>query len=387
MDKNRKLNTYLCDLLGNQKSFGYKDRIRELKVHLSTFILPDYNDFADCLSVASAKLQEYCGDFDINEIDAYDIINLLMDKDRKYQFPRKLFWIQDMITMVTYPTPKALPVLREYFGQIIIDLRIAICETATRTTSDYSPMSFAGRAWDNMKHFQKMTQHELSALMKLTDQIIPDQKAAFKAAEKLTDEYEKWASSDTLKQLHNYESAWFYESVIINESNQNLYLEIMNYLLCLEDIESIDKISRIHSELRDMTLNIQNYLKSKDDDIVTVSPGIIDTARQLAASIMDVAEKWQGSDKTVKQTPKVKKHKCKSSSKLSERETEVYRMVHAEGKTQQQAALELNCSRQNISRHLNNAEKKIAAKTSRSVSTEKAQDLPHDKRGQEIIEE
>lgn len=385
MDKNNKLNTYFCDLLGNQKSFGYKDAIRELEVQVSTFILPDYNDFTDCLNNASKRLQDYCDDFDINDTDAYDIINLLVDKDRKYQFSRKLFWIQDMITMVTYPTPKALPVLREYFGQIIINLRIAICETAARITSDYSPMSFAGRAWDNMKHFQKMTQHELSTLMKLTDQIIPDQKAAFKASEKLTDKYEKWASADSLKQLHNHESTWFYESVIKNESNKKLYLEIMNYLLCLEDIDSIDKISRIHSELRNITLNIQNYLKSKDDDIVTISPEINDTVRQLVTSIRDAVKKWQKTDKPKKQLHKAKK-KRNASSELSPRETQVYRMIHVENKTQQQAAIELGCTPQNVSKHLRNAEKKMAAMNSRSVSTEKAQDLPHDKRGQEIVE-
>ena len=79
------------------------------------------------------------------------------------------------------------------------------------------------------------------------------------------DKYEKWASADTLKQLHNHESTWFYESVIKNESNKKLYLQIMNYLLCVEDIDSIDKISGIHSELRNMTLNIQNYLKKYQD--------------------------------------------------------------------------------------------------------------------------
>jgi len=108
---------------------------------------------------------------------------------------------------------------------------------------------------------------------------------------------------------------------------------------------------------------------------------------ELIDSIKSQSNKRQVPDKAAKQTPKTKKkRKRKASSELSERETEVYRMVHAEGKTQQQAALELDCSPQNVSKHLKNAEKKISAKTSRSVSTEKAQDLPHDKRGQEIIE-
>ena len=98
-------------------------------------------------------------------------------------------------------------------------------------------------------------------------------------------------------------------------------------------------------------------------------------------------EKRQAPDKPAKQAPKAKKKRKRSaSSELSPRETQVYQMVHLAKKTQQQAAIELGCTPQNISKHLTNAEKKMAAKESRSISTEKAQDLPHDKRGQEIIE-
>lgn len=98
-------------------------------------------------------------------------------------------------------------------------------------------------------------------------------------------------------------------------------------------------------------------------------------------------KRWQITEKIRKYLPNAKKkRKRKASSELSPRETEVYQMVHGEGKTQRQAAVEIGCSPQNISKHLHNAEKKIAAKSSRSVSTERAQDLPHDKRGQESIE-
>ncbi len=127
----------------------------------------------------------------------------------------------------------------------------------------------------------------------------------------------------------------------------------------------------------------QSYCQTSED--VFLDYAIL--CAELIDSIKCQSNKRQVPDKAVKQTPKTKKkRKRKASSELSKRETEVYRMVHAEGKTQQQAALELNCSPQNISKHLLSAEKKLAAKNSRSVSTEKAQDLPHDKRGQEIIE-
>jgi RNA polymerase sigma factor (sigma-70 family) len=127
----------------------------------------------------------------------------------------------------------------------------------------------------------------------------------------------------------------------------------------------------------------QSYCQMSEDvflDFAILCADLID-------SVKSQSNKRQVPDKTAKPTPKVKKkRKRKASSELSKRETEVFRMVHAEGKTQQQAAIELKCSVQNISKHLKNAEKKISAKTSRSVSTEKAQDLPHDKRGQGIIE-
>ena len=98
-------------------------------------------------------------------------------------------------------------------------------------------------------------------------------------------------------------------------------------------------------------------------------------------------KQWEITDKIKMYLPKTKKKRNRrASSELSPPEEEIYRMVHAEGKTQQQAAIELGCSPQNISKHLHNAEVKIAAKISRSVSTERAQDIPHDKRGQENIE-
>lgn len=98
-------------------------------------------------------------------------------------------------------------------------------------------------------------------------------------------------------------------------------------------------------------------------------------------------KRWQITEKIRKYLPNAKrKRKRKASSELSPREAEVYRMVHAEGKTPKQVAIIFNCSDKNIYKHLGNAEEKIKAKSSRSVSTERAQDLPHDKRGQESIE-
>jgi RNA polymerase sigma factor (sigma-70 family) len=126
----------------------------------------------------------------------------------------------------------------------------------------------------------------------------------------------------------------------------------------------------------------QSYCQKSEDvflEFALICSDLID-------SIKSQSKKRQEPDKTVKQTPKAKRRKRNASSELSPRETQVYRMIHVEDKTQQQAAIELGCTPQNVSKHLRAAEKKMAATNSRSVSTEKAQDLPHDKRGQEIVE-
>ena len=84
---------------------------------------------------------------------------------------------------------------------------------------------------------------------------------------------------------------------------------------------------------------------------------------------------------------KVKRKKRKVSSELTPKETEVYNLIHIQKKTQQQAAIEMRCTPQNISKLLTKAEEKIKAKSSRSVSLKKAQRLPEDRRSQVNISE
>ncbi|MBW8016251.1 MAG: helix-turn-helix transcriptional regulator [Planctomycetes bacterium] len=98
-------------------------------------------------------------------------------------------------------------------------------------------------------------------------------------------------------------------------------------------------------------------------------------------------KQWQITKKIRRFLPKtLKRRKRKASPDLSQRETDIYRMVYAENKTPMEVAITFKCTAQNIYKHLHNAEKKLAAKNSRSISTERSQDLPHDKRGQESIE-
>jgi DNA-binding CsgD family transcriptional regulator len=70
----------------------------------------------------------------------------------------------------------------------------------------------------------------------------------------------------------------------------------------------------------------------------------------------------------------------KASSTLSKKEQQVWACVHVQGKTVTQTAIEFLCTPQNISKHLNNAQRKIKARQSRSADTTRP--LPEDNRGQ-----
>jgi DNA-binding CsgD family transcriptional regulator len=74
-----------------------------------------------------------------------------------------------------------------------------------------------------------------------------------------------------------------------------------------------------------------------------------------------------------------------ASSELSEREKQIWAAVQVQGKTIAQAAIQFDCTTQNISKHLNNADRKLKAQQSRSADT--SYRLPEDNRGQVRIEE
>ena len=82
---------------------------------------------------------------------------------------------------------------------------------------------------------------------------------------------------------------------------------------------------------------------------------------------------------------KTKKRNIKVSSDLTPKETEVFTLIHVKKKTQQQAAIEMGCTPQNVSKLLKKAETKMKARNSRSINLSKAQKLPEDRRGQTNI--
>ncbi|MDD5050955.1 MAG: sigma factor-like helix-turn-helix DNA-binding protein [Candidatus Pacebacteria bacterium] len=84
---------------------------------------------------------------------------------------------------------------------------------------------------------------------------------------------------------------------------------------------------------------------------------------------------------------KTKKRNRKVSSDLTPKETEVFTLIHVQKKTPQQAAIEMQCSPQNVSNLLTKAEAKIKARRSHSINWDKTRKLPEDNRGQVQLSE
>jgi len=121
--------------------------------------------------------------------------------------------------------------------------------------------------------------------------------------------------------------------------------------------------------------------------VVSVHNCMHETAGGRIEIDLDRLRRWRISESKLRELGLLEKGKKirrrrRRSSQLTGREQEVYRLVHIEGKTQLQAAHELGCSAQNISKLLKKAEYKIELAKSRSVSLSKAQRLPEDRRGQ-----
>jgi DNA-binding CsgD family transcriptional regulator len=99
-------------------------------------------------------------------------------------------------------------------------------------------------------------------------------------------------------------------------------------------------------------------------------------------------EQWQITEKIKDHvSPGTKIRKRLASSKLSKIEQQVYSMIHVQGKNVSEAALEMNCSVQNIYKHERNAQKKLEAQNSSTRSVSAYNNLPQDNRGQVNVSE
>lgn len=75
----------------------------------------------------------------------------------------------------------------------------------------------------------------------------------------------------------------------------------------------------------------------------------------------------------------------RKSAELTPRQEKAYHLIHVRGLTLEQAALEMGCTKQNVQQRLKEAEIKMKAAQSRSVSASKTQALPTDDDGQIIV--
>jgi predicted DNA-binding protein (UPF0251 family) len=151
------------------------------------------------------------------------------------------------------------------------------------------------------------------------------------------------------------------KGVVCNECEENCFIE--------PDIRTIPDTGEV----------IGVFVCSRNPDIGRIEVDL-NRLRQWKIS----GEKLEALGYTKKKT---KKRNRKVSSELTSKETEVFTLIHVQKKTPQQAAIEMQCSEQNISQLLKKAEAKIKARRSRSINWDKTQKLPEDNRGQVQLSE
>lgn len=105
----------------------------------------------------------------------------------------------------------------------------------------------------------------------------------------------------------------------------------------------------------------------------------------LAINAEDVALLFDQGQRPVKvHRQRQRSRRTRRPLKLTEKEKQVWHMVHVERKNQREVAQELDCRVQNVSKLLKKAETKLAELDSRSRSVN-AKPLPTDSRGQETV--
>jgi DNA-binding CsgD family transcriptional regulator len=140
--------------------------------------------------------------------------------------------------------------------------------------------------------------------------------------------------------------------------------------------DTCEKISRLCGKIDQLT---RKGCETEDElDDLEISKTHTKTAIMEMAGMVEAALDAQ-TNKTPSSTPRKRRPRTVSSN-LSEREKRIWALVQVQGKTMGQAAMELSCSRQNISKYLKSAEEKMKAERSRSVGASSR--LPHDSRGQ-----
>jgi DNA-binding CsgD family transcriptional regulator len=111
---------------------------------------------------------------------------------------------------------------------------------------------------------------------------------------------------------------------------------------------------------------------------------VVGIACELAEALVLLGQNQDAAEITQTQCPARRRQNYrKASSALSQKEQQAWVSVHVGGKTITQTAIEFSCTPQNISKHLNNAQRKMKAQQSRSADT--SHPLPEDSRGQVTV--
>jgi RNA polymerase sigma factor (sigma-70 family) len=158
--------------------------------------------------------------------------------------------------------------------------------------------------------------------------------------------------------------------------------EIAKYM---EGQNSEEKLAELFALHQRHAQHVSQVMKAKfQENVSSVMQGILPDTCLLS---MVARGEHLRVDEILKVDKSKKKHKTKKrrrriSSELSAREQEAYTLVYIQNKTPKQAAIEMGCSPQNISKLLKKAETKLKAQRSRSVSLKKSQQLPEDRRSQ-----
>ena len=215
--------------------------------------------------------------------------------DDDWEFPRILNNIHHYISLVTSTTPEALPILKEEFYHMVETIKQAVCEIKQTEKADFEPLNKFELAHDAIEHFIELTQ-TTSNLMTLTTETNSDSKSAFEAAKKLAETAENIASEVYLNGSRERIVNPSVLAIFLNESTKNLYHMSMNHLLFTGDIDSIDKISYIYDQARDIISHSLSHYKTENDAVLIAAPEIHELLTQLATALREVIAKWPIAD-------------------------------------------------------------------------------------------
>jgi len=113
------------------------------------------------------------------------------------------------------------------------------------------------------------------------------------------------------------------------------------------------------------------------EEVIRTHQGYVHLLEDMKEAKLSAPPKRLGSTK--------KKRRRRKSSQPTARQLEAFSLVHVRGLTFRQAAIEMGCTPQNVSKLLRIAEEKVRADSSRSINFSKTRRLPTGKDGESLI--